>query len=74
MLPPPPGGPRTDAGPGLSPEQRVRALEPFWRTPGAPKGGTGLGLALVCKPATAGGGHTRLDPATPTGLDAVVTL
>ncbi|MFI7547465.1 sensor histidine kinase [Actinoplanes sp. NPDC049599] len=63
-----------DAGPGLSDEDRARALQPFWRAPGAPKGGTGLGLALVHKLAAASGGRTRLDKAEPTGLDAVVAL
>lgn len=63
-----------DAGPGLTGEQRGLALEPFWRAPGAPKGGTGLGLALVQKLAEAAGGAARLDAAAPTGLDAVVSL
>ncbi|MEV4346986.1 HAMP domain-containing sensor histidine kinase [Actinoplanes sp. NPDC049596] len=63
-----------DAGPGLAADQRVKALEPFWRAPGAPRGGTGLGLALVAKLAEAGGGGVRLDAAEPTGIDAVVTL
>ncbi|MBL7254220.1 sensor histidine kinase [Paractinoplanes lichenicola] len=63
-----------DAGPGLPDDQREKALEPFWRAPGAPRGGTGLGLALVVKLARAGGGDVRLDAATPTGLDAVVTF
>ncbi|MBM2623593.1 HAMP domain-containing histidine kinase [Actinoplanes sp. LDG1-06] len=63
-----------DAGPGLPGDHREKALEPFWRAPGAPRGGTGLGLALVAKLVQAGGGHVRLDPAEPTGIDAVVTL
>ncbi|XVV15564.1 sensor histidine kinase [Actinoplanes sp. CA-131856] len=63
-----------DAGPGLPADQREKALEPFWRAPGAPRGGTGLGLALVAKLAEAGGGGVRLDAASPTGVDAVVTL
>ncbi|MCO8273750.1 HAMP domain-containing histidine kinase [Actinoplanes sp. TRM 88003] len=63
-----------DAGPGLPPDQREKALEPFWRAPGAPRGGTGLGLALVARLVQAGGGQVRLDAARPTGIDAVVSL
>ncbi|MFE3407426.1 hypothetical protein ACFXMT_03600 [Streptomyces mirabilis] len=45
-----------DEGPGLGEEWRQRAFDRFWR-PAAPKGGTGLGLALVRRPAHAGGGE-----------------
>ncbi len=38
-----------DRGPGVSPDQRERIFEPFYRLPGASEreGGVGLGLALV---------------------------
>ncbi|MET0414769.1 MAG: HAMP domain-containing sensor histidine kinase [Actinoplanes sp.] len=63
-----------DEGPGLSPEQRVLALDPFWRAPGAAKGGTGLGLSLVHKLAGAGGGRVELRRSPAGGVDAVVAF
>ncbi|EGX54943.1 two-component system sensor kinase [Streptomyces zinciresistens K42] len=64
----------TDEGPGMTPEQRARAFDRFWRAPGAPKGGTGLGLALVQRLAHASGGEAGLHASAAGGLDAVVRL
>ena len=64
----------TDEGPGMTPEQRARAFDRFWRAPGAPKGGTGLGLSLVQRLAHASGGDVTLREAATGGLDAVVRL
>lgn len=64
----------TDEGPGMTPDQRARAFDRFWRAPGAPKGGTGLGLSLVQRLAHASGGGVSLHEAATGGLDAVVRL
>ncbi|MER6155533.1 ATP-binding protein [Streptomyces sp. NPDC001868] len=64
----------TDEGPGMTAEQRARAFDRFWRAPGAPKGGTGLGLSLVQRLAHASGGAVALHEAATGGLDAVVRL
>ncbi|MBI5780365.1 MAG: sensor histidine kinase N-terminal domain-containing protein [Rhodocyclales bacterium] len=37
----------SDQGPGIPPEERARVFEPFYRVPGSPTGGAGLGLAIV---------------------------
>jgi two-component system, OmpR family, sensor histidine kinase CiaH len=36
-----------DSGRGISPEDRAHVFERFWRTPDAPAGGLGLGLAIA---------------------------
>ncbi len=36
-----------DEGPGIPPEDRERVFERFWRAPGAPEGGSGLGLSIA---------------------------
>jgi signal transduction histidine kinase len=63
-----------DDGPGLTAEQRARALDPFWRAPGMANDGTGLGLSLVRKLAEVSGGRAALRPGGETGIDAVVIL
>jgi signal transduction histidine kinase len=63
-----------DAGPGLDEAQRRRAVDRFWRGPGAEPGGTGLGLAIVARLAEASGGRPGLDPRPDGGLDAWVAL
>jgi signal transduction histidine kinase len=62
-----------DEGPGMTPEQRSRAFDRFWRA-GAPGAGTGLGLAIVHRLVTADGGAIELREAPGGGLDAVVRL
>jgi signal transduction histidine kinase len=66
----------TDEGPGMTPEQRARAFDRFWRAPGVSGslGGSGLGLAIVQKLVEADGGSVELREAPGGGVDAVVLL
>lgn len=64
-----------DAGPGMTPEQRARAFDRFWRPSGADRdGGSGLGLAIVARLVAADGGSVALHEAPGGGLAATVTL
>jgi signal transduction histidine kinase len=63
-----------DQGPGMPPDQRRKALNRFWRSPGAGKGGSGLGLAIVSRLVQASEAHIALNEAHGGGLDAVVAL
>ena len=63
-----------DEGPGLTADQRARALDRFWRGPSAEPGGTGLGLAIVAQLASTCGGRAELRAAAGGGIDAVVTI
>ena len=63
----------SDEGPGMTPEQRARAFDRFWRA-GAPGGGTGLGLAIAQRLVAADGGRLELGDAPGGGLDAAVLL
>jgi signal transduction histidine kinase len=62
-----------DDGPGLTPEQRKRAFDRFWRA-GSGDGGSGLGLAIVKRLVTADEGEVELREASTGGVDAVVRL
>jgi signal transduction histidine kinase len=62
-----------DEGPGLTPEQRERAFDRFWRA-GSGAGGSGLGLAIVRRLLAADEGEVELRDAHGGGVDAVVRL
>ena len=36
-----------DSGPGIPPQDRERVFDRFYRVPGTPQGGSGLGLSIV---------------------------
>ena len=56
----------TDDGPGVPQDQRERIFEPFVRLPQSPRGGPGLGLAIVRRTVESHGGTITCDP-SPTG-------
>jgi signal transduction histidine kinase len=62
-----------DEGHGLTPEQRERAFDRFWRA-GSGGGGSGLGLAIVRQLVAADEGEVELRDAPGGGVDAVVRL
>jgi signal transduction histidine kinase len=62
-----------DEGPGLTPDQRERAFDRFWRA-GSGEGGSGLGLAIVRQLVAADEGEVELREASGGGVDAVVRL
>lgn len=62
-----------DRGPGLGPEECVRAFDRFWRAQ-SDKNGSGLGLAIVAQLARASGGKAELITRPEGGLDATATF
>ena len=62
-----------DEGPGMSPEERRRAFDRFWRGTDT-DAGSGLGLAIVRQLVEACGGTVELQGADGGGIDATVTL
>ena len=64
-----------DAGPGIAPEDRGRALAPFGQLDVTRrKGGSGLGLAIAARFAEASGGSLELNGASGSGLRVRMTL
>ncbi len=61
-----------DDGPGLDPETREKAFEPFFSTKG--EEGTGLGLSMVYGFARQSGGRIRLEPRVGGGTSATLWL
>lgn len=63
-----------DAGPGMTADERARAFDRFWRSPGSPSdnGGFGLGLAIVRHLVNADGGAIQLRSPGTGGLEAVI--
>ncbi|MGZ4353990.1 MAG: ATP-binding protein [Gaiellaceae bacterium] len=62
----------TDHGPGLPPDDRVRAFDRFWRGRAGP--GSGLGLAIVRRLVAADAGEVELQETAGGGVDAVIRL
>jgi two-component system OmpR family sensor kinase len=50
-----------DSGPGIPPEERERVFSRFYRVPGSPAGGSGLGMAIVQSIAERHGAVLTLD-------------
>jgi signal transduction histidine kinase len=64
----------TDHGHGMTPEQRARATDRFWRADDATGDGSGLGLAIAHRLVALDGGELELRATPGGGLDAVVKL
>jgi PAS domain S-box-containing protein len=62
-----------DAGPGMSPDDRDRAFERFYRS-SSKRGGSGLGLAIAKATVEAAGGSIELESEPGAGTTARVTL
>jgi signal transduction histidine kinase len=62
-----------DSGPGMSPEDRARAFDRFWRGR-QDQAGSGLGLAVVASLAQASGAEVSLEASPMGGVRAVARL
>jgi two-component system OmpR family sensor kinase len=63
-----------DTGPGIRPEDRERAFDPFHRATQTDGGGSGLGLSIVKAIVDRLGGGICLDESPSGGLAVVVTM
>ena len=63
-----------DEGPGVRPEEREHVFERFWRAPGAPPGGVGLGLAIARWIVQRHGGSIAVESVAPHGARFTVRL
>jgi signal transduction histidine kinase len=63
-----------DSGHGMSPADRDRAFDRFWRHQGTSRDGTGLGLAIVAQLVHVCGGEAWLEESSNGGIQAVVRL
>ena len=63
-----------DEGPGITPTDRAKIWEPFWRAPGSAEGGTGLGLAIVRDLVTLHGGTAAVEAGVARGARFVATF
>jgi len=64
----------TDTGPGIPHAERNKVLQPFYRGPGAPGGGSGLGLTIATEIAAMHGGRVRIADASRGGATVVAFL
>ncbi|TSA54261.1 MAG: sensor histidine kinase [Actinobacteria bacterium] len=66
----------SDAGRGMTPEQRARAFDRFWRAEvdSNRRTGSGLGLAIVAQLAQASGMRVELRASPHGGVDAVIDI
>jgi len=64
----------TDTGPGVSPEDRERITERFYRAPGIEVEGFGLGLSIAAESVRATGGRLELEAVEPHGTRVRVTV
>ena len=63
-----------DDGPGISPEYQARLFEKFYRVPGSPPGGAGLGLSIVRDVVEAHGGRVGVQSAPGAGATFWIEL